>query len=67
LIQQLESNIVAPKVMQKTVGINPLVSIVGVLVGLQLFGILGGLLAIPLATALMVIIKEVRAYHFVKE
>jgi predicted PurR-regulated permease PerM len=48
--------------MQKAVGLNPLVSIVSMLVGAKLFGILGALLAIPVATALSVIIKEARAY-----
>jgi len=67
LIQQLENHLIVPKVMQKTMGLNPLVSIVAMLTGLKLFGIVGGLLAIPLATALIVIIKEVRAYHPTQE
>lgn len=62
LIQQLENNLIVPKVMQRSVGLNPLVSIVAMLVGLKLFGFMGALIAIPFATGLMVIIKEVRAY-----
>ncbi len=63
LIQQAENHLVVPKVMQKAVGLNPLVSIVSMLIGAKLFGVLGALLAIPLATALMVALKELRAYQ----
>jgi len=63
LVHEFENNILVPKVMQKTVGLNPLICIVAMLAGLQLFGILGGLLAIPLATALTLIVKEIRAYN----
>lgn len=58
IVQQLESQIIVPKVMQKTLGLNPLVSIVAVLVGAKLFGIVGALLAIPVATALSVVLTE---------
>lgn len=58
LMQQLENQILVPKVMQRAVGINPIVSIVAVLVGAKLFGIVGVLLAIPVATALSVALSE---------
>lgn len=58
LIQQLENQIIVPKVMQKAVGLSPLVSIVAVLVGVKLFGIVGALLAIPVTTALSVVLME---------
>ncbi len=63
LIQQAENHIIVPKVMQQAVGLNPLISIISMLVGARLFGIAGALLAIPFATALMVVIKEVREYR----
>lgn len=62
LIQQAENHLIVPTVMQKAVGLNPLISIVSMLVGAQLFGVIGALLAIPVATALMVALKEFRAY-----
>lgn len=58
LIQQLENQIIVPKVMQKAVGLSPLVSIVAVLVGVKLFGVVGALLAIPIATAISVALME---------
>ncbi len=65
LVQQFENQIVVPKVMQRAVGLNPLISILAVLVGAQLFGILGVLLAIPIATTVSVLLTEV--YHFRKD
>ena len=62
VIQQLEGHIIVPKVMQRAVGLNPLVSIIALLVGFQLFGIIGALLAIPVATSLTVVLGEL--YRF---
>lgn len=59
VVQQLENHILAPKIMQKAVGLNPIISIVALLIGAQLAGILGAIIAIPLATALGVILKDV--------
>ncbi len=59
IIQQFENHVLIPKVMQKAVGLNPIISIIALLIGLQLGGILGGVLAIPVATALQVIVQEV--------
>jgi len=61
IIQQLENNIIVPKVMQKAVGLNPIVSIVAILIGVRLAGVIGALLAIPVATALGVFIKDLVA------
>ena len=58
VIQQVENQIIVPKLMQKAVGINPLISIIALLIGAKLFGVMGALLAIPTATALSVIIEE---------
>lgn len=59
VIQQLENNILVPKVMQRAVGLNPIVSILALIVGAKLAGIAGALFAIPLATALDVVVREV--------
>ncbi|MBI4138745.1 AI-2E family transporter [Candidatus Uhrbacteria bacterium] len=65
VIQQLENQIIVPKLMQKAVGLNPVVSIISVLVGAKLFGIVGVLLAIPIATTLSVALAEI--YRFRQE
>lgn len=64
MIQQMQNHILVPKVMQKAVGINPIISIAAVLTGVQIGGVLGALIAIPLTAALSVLIKDF--YHEVR-
>lgn len=65
VIQQLENHVIVPKVMEKALGLNPLASIIAVLVGAQLFGVIGALVAIPVATAISVVLSEL--YRFRQE
>lgn len=58
IIQKTEGYVLVPKVMEKTVGTSPLVVILALLVGFKLAGILGLLLAVPLAGAITVVIHE---------
>jgi len=59
LMQWTENNILVPKVMQKVVGLNPIISIVALLIGARVGGLVGVILAIPVATAAMVCLEEV--------
>ncbi len=59
LVQVLEGNVLVPKIMQKATGLNPIISLLVVLIGLRLGGIVGAVLSIPLANALAVFIEEV--------
>ena len=63
VIQQLENNIIVPKVMQRAVGLNPVVVIIVLLLGAKLAGVIGALLAIPLAVAIMVVAKDWFGVH----
>ncbi|MBN2100620.1 AI-2E family transporter [Candidatus Dojkabacteria bacterium] len=56
LIQQFENNIVIPRVMSSAIGLPPVVVILTLLVGAKLFGFMGVLLAIPIATILKLIL-----------
>lgn len=58
IVQQLENHVLVPKVMQKAVGINPLISIFSVMIGFRLGGPIGALVAIPMATAAIVFVKD---------
>ncbi len=58
VIQQLENNILVPKVMQKVTGLNPIISILALLVGLKVGGLAGAILAIPLAMMGVVILED---------
>lgn len=59
VIQQIEGNILVPKIMQKVAGINPIVSVLAVLIGWRVGGIVGAVLSIPLAMAVMVFTHDV--------
>lgn len=61
IIQVVENNLLVPRVMQKAVGLNPIVSILAILIGAKLAGVVGILIAIPLVTVLSVFIEEMRA------
>ncbi|MCU1390154.1 MAG: conserved rane protein of unknown function [Ilumatobacteraceae bacterium] len=61
--QQIENGLIYPWIMARKVNVNPLVVLLSVLVGVELFGILGALLAVPASGALQVIIKAVRQEH----
>jgi predicted PurR-regulated permease PerM len=58
LIQQAENNIIVPKVMEKAVGVLPLVTILSLLIGGTLFGVIGAVIAVPTVAMLQVIIEE---------
>lgn len=58
IIQLIENNLLVPKIMEKAVGLNPIVIIMGVLIFSNLIGLSGALLAIPLITFVIVILKN---------
>ena len=59
VIQQLENNLLVPRVMDKSVGVSPVISLVAFVAFTSIFGIAGGLLAIPLAATLQLIVAKV--------
>lgn len=66
LIQRLENDILIPLVMKKTVGFNPVIVIVGLLVGAKLGGVIGVLIALPTIIVIEETIKEInnkKQYH----
>lgn len=58
IIQQLENNILVPKVMERAVGLHPILVMVGVLAGGVLYGILGIVIAVPLVAAMQVLVMR---------
>ncbi|MFC1788123.1 AI-2E family transporter [Patescibacteria group bacterium] len=58
VVQQIENNVLVPKVMQKITGLNPIISIVALLIGIKLGGVLGAVLAIPVATMAAVVLED---------
>jgi predicted PurR-regulated permease PerM len=56
--QRVENSLVQPVVYGRALKVNPIVTIVAVLVGASLLGILGALLAIPVAAALQILLRD---------
>lgn len=56
LIQQLENNVLAPRISGHAVGLHPLGALFALLAGFQLAGLLGGLFAVPIAGVLWVLL-----------
>jgi predicted PurR-regulated permease PerM len=59
VIQQLESNILVPLLMKKSVGINPALVIISIIVGAKLGGIMGIVFAIPVMVLIEEVIREI--------
>jgi predicted PurR-regulated permease PerM len=59
-IYQIEGSLIAPHIVSRTVRISPLAAIFALLVGGELFGIVGVLVAVPVAGAIRVLIDNVR-------
>lgn len=56
---QLENYVIMPRIMKKSLAIPGLVTIIAALIGTSLLGLIGGLLAVPIAAAIMLIVDEV--------
>ncbi len=61
--QQVESNVLQPIVYSKAVQLNGLAILIALLVGGQLLGIVGALLAIPVAEIIRILVTEILAYR----
>jgi predicted PurR-regulated permease PerM len=56
--QQVENNVIQPRIQARAVQLEPLIVLVSVLFGSTLFGVLGALLAIPVAAAIQITVRE---------
>ena len=57
--QQMENHLLQPLIFARTVKLNPLTVVVAILLGVELVGVLGALLAIPVAGMIQVILRDV--------
>ncbi|MDD2581630.1 MAG: AI-2E family transporter [Desulfuromonadaceae bacterium] len=62
-VQMLEGAIITPKIVGDTVGLHPLVAIVALLIGGQLFGVVGMLLAVPVTAVLQVFLRSLGEFY----
>lgn len=59
VIQMVENNFLVPKIMQRAVGLNPIIVILAVMIGTNLMGVLGALLSIPFVSFLTVLFQSI--------
>jgi len=57
-VQQLENNLIVPKVMGKSTGLNPIIVLIAIMIGARLNGVLGALLAVPVALSIAVYVES---------
>lgn len=62
-IQQLENNFLVPQIMKRAIGLDPIISILSLLIGYRLLGIIGAILAIPLMAVFSVVWSEVLVWR----
>lgn len=58
LVQQIENSILVPRIMKSSVGISPLISIFSLIIGFEIAGVAGAILAVPLFLVLEIILKN---------
>jgi predicted PurR-regulated permease PerM len=63
LIQQAEGQLLVPRVMDKAVGVSPIVTILAIVAFSTLFGLPGAVLAIPLAALIQILLNYVVTQH----
>jgi predicted PurR-regulated permease PerM len=56
--QQLENNLIQPQIQKRTVNVHPFLTIVAVLFGATLLGVLGAIVAIPVAASIQILFRE---------
>ena len=60
IIQTVEANFLVPKIMQRAVGLSPIIVITGIMIGAKLMGLWGALLSIPFIAMLIIIFNSIR-------
>lgn len=63
VLQQLEGNIIVPQVMNKAVGVHPMLILLAAMIGGTLLGFVGVLIAVPITAAASVIIGSLYQYY----
>ncbi|MGH2714916.1 MAG: AI-2E family transporter [Thermoleophilaceae bacterium] len=56
--QQIENHLIQPQIQRRTVHVHPFITIVAVLFGATLLGVLGALVAIPVAASVQILVRE---------
>jgi predicted PurR-regulated permease PerM len=57
--RNLEDYLITPRVMNRTVKVSGLVTVIAVIIGGALLGVIGALIAIPIAAAIKLVLEEI--------
>lgn len=57
-LQQIESGILVPLIMKRALGLSPIIVILSLVIGFSQFGIVGGIIAVPVATSLSIFVVD---------
>ncbi len=58
IIQQLENNLLVPKIMQRVSGFSPIIILLALLIGSEFFGIVGAIIAVPSTMIISILLKR---------
>lgn len=56
--QQIENNVIGPRVQSKRLELSPLAVLASVIIGLYVFGVIGGVISIPIAGCIKVLVED---------
>ncbi len=63
VIQLFENHVLVPRIMAKAVGLNPLVVLLGIIIGAKLLGVAGALLSVPFISLITVVVNTIQTSH----
>lgn len=66
LVQFVENHLLVPNIMRKAVGVNPILSIIGLMIGFRLAGPVGAILAIPIIIVVRSVVTELSLFPGLK-
>lgn len=58
LVQQLENYILVPKILQKSTGVSPIITLLALAIGLKLAGVVGIIIAVPVYLTASIVLQE---------
>jgi predicted PurR-regulated permease PerM len=58
LIQQVENYVFVPKVMEKSVGVNPIITLLALTIGFRIAGVVGVIISVPVVITIRVLSKD---------
>lgn len=64
---QIENNVIAPKIQGNALNLSPLIILCAVTIGMYMFGLLGAIIAIPIAGCIRVLIEEYPNFRAARE